>query len=202
MPGGDKASQEPWRSAAALCWQARKTNYTESSPLLYAAWKKKINCPQSSSVGRLFDAAAALLNVADSYSFEGQAPMLLEALANGGDAEAIELPLKQDDQAIWCIDWQPLLDYLLDGSASAKNKAYCFHQSLALALLEQAKIFRELYKIDVVGLSGGVFQNQLLSQMTFSLLEEHHIKVFLGKKIPVNDAGISYGQIIEYAATA
>ncbi len=84
LPGGERAAREPWRCAAALCWQAgEQWDVHPQAALLYHAWQKGINAPQTSSIGRLFDGAASLLGLIDHATFDGQAAMLLQAAAAG-----------------------------------------------------------------------------------------------------------------------
>ncbi|MDM8566912.1 carbamoyltransferase HypF [Candidatus Halobeggiatoa sp. HSG11] len=195
-PGGDKVGYEPWRSALALCWEAGQT-WSQNLPdydLLHHAWQRKINCPATSAVGRLFDGAAALLGLVHNASFEGQGPMLLEAICKEA-AAPIMLPINGDE--ILEIDWQPLIPMLLDSNKSISERSACFHNSLAVSLCHLAKIFRAKYGITRIGLSGGVFQNRVLSEQVFSLLETDGFQIFLGERLPCNDAGLSFGQIVE-----
>jgi hydrogenase maturation protein HypF len=183
-------------SALALCWEAGQT-WSQNLPdydLLHHAWQRQINCPATSAVGRLFDGAAVLLGLVHNASFEGQGPMLLEAICKEA-AAPIVLPINGDE--ILEIDWQPLLPMLLDSSWSVSKRAACFHSSLAVSLYNLAKIFRAKYGVTRIGLSGGVFQNRVLSEQIFSLLEADGFQVFLGERLPCNDAGLSFGQIVE-----
>ncbi|MEW5943569.1 MAG: carbamoyltransferase HypF [Pseudomonadota bacterium] len=202
LPGGEKAGREPWRSAAALCWETGLTwkGGPDDAALAYQAWQKRLNCPQSSAVGRLFDAAAALAGLIHTASFEGQGPMLLEAAATG-NAEPIPLPLARDQAGVWRSDWAPLLPLLLDESLAAAARAATFHASLAQALLEQARAVRAETGVNGIGLSGGVFQNRLLTEQTIATLEADGFSVYLPERLPYNDAGLSFGQIVEAAAT-
>ena len=202
LPGGERAGREPWRSAAAVCWETgtRWPRIPATLALLRKAWQRRINSPQTSSAGRLFDAAAALTNVCSEASFEGQGPMLLEALCHG-KARAINMPLTQDDNGLWLSDWEPLLEIMLDNSRADTERAAVFHASMADTILQQARQARSSQGICEVGLSGGVFQNRVLTEQAVSLLENDGFNVTLPQHIPVNDGGISYGQIIEYAAS-
>ena len=196
LPGGDKASREPWRSALAMCWEVNE-NWSQELPnydLLHHAWQRQINCPTTSAVGRLFDGASALLKLIHNASFEGQGPMLLEAVCKE-QVEPILLPINENE--ILEIDWQPLIPMLLNSQKSVPERAACFHSSLAYSLYNLAKIFHTKYGVSQIGLSGGVFQNKVLSEQVFSLLETDNFQVFLGEKLPCNDAGLSFGQIVE-----
>ena len=205
--GGDKAGTEPWRSAAALCWETNSetnnvftkdlvTDNLFSDNLLRQAWQKKINSPQSSSVGRLFDAASVFCDLHNCVSYEGQGPMELEALCNQPQSH-IDMPLNKQN-GIYIVDWEPLLKAMLNTDISASDRSAIFHTSLAYNLLQQACIIREENNINTVSFSGGVFQNKLLTEYAINLLEADDFTVIFAEQIPVNDAGISFGQVIDY----
>ena len=202
LPGGDKAAREPWRSAAALCWETHASYQPAIMDLDIAqyAWESKVHCPQSSSAGRMFDAAAALLGLLDKTSFEGQAPMWLEALAENGEAEGLSLEMDRDEKGVWRTDWQWLIEVLMDASIPKQNRARCFHETMALTLLHQAIQIREEHGYFAVGLSGGVFQNKLLTNIVVSLLRRHDFQVYMPTRVPVNDGGLCFGQIVEAQA--
>ncbi|HUJ87366.1 MAG TPA: carbamoyltransferase HypF [Burkholderiales bacterium] len=204
LAGGDRAGREPWRSAAALCWSAGlpwagEPLAPQTAALARRAWEANLNCHLSSAAGRLFDAAASLLGIVQHASFEGQGPMYLEALAEG-PAEAIALPLARDADGLWTTDWAPLLALLADRGRSRAERAACFHESLAQALLEQARAAREQGAVDAVALAGGVFQNRRLSERALALLAGDGFVARLGERVPCNDAGLSFGQVIECSA--
>ncbi len=198
LPGGDKAAREPWRSALALCWEAgvEWSGHDTDTALLRAAWDKRLNTPQSSAVGRLFDAAAALTGINTTSSFEGQGPMRLEAACQG-EAQPIALPLARSRNGIWETDWSPLLPRLLDEHCPAGTRATQFHASLAHALLEQTRQIRAEHGDFCVGLTGGVFQNRVLTERVLQQLTQHGFDVRLPERIPCNDAGLSVGQIFD-----
>ncbi len=197
LPGGDKAGREPWRAAAALLWETGQNAPFAPAPL-YRAWSQGLNSPASSSVGRLFDAAAALAGVCTRASFEGEGPMRLEAVAAAAQGEAVALPLTRDADGIWRSDWEPLLASLAGGTRPVAERAAGFHLSLAQALVDQAQQLREETGIATVGLTGGVFQNRVLAEAAIRLLEAAGFDVHLPRRIPVNDAGLSLGQVIEF----
>lgn len=198
LPGGDKAGREPWRSAAALCWE---TGTAFEPPqvdgaLVHAAWRKGINAPHSSAAGRLFDAAASLTGLLHSGSFEGQGPLYLEASAAHATATALELPLQRSADGLWQTDWAPLLAPLRDARPLAQRAAE-FHASLARAIRRQAERLAETQQFTRVGLTGGVFQNALLSELACAELAAAGFRVELPERLPCNDAGISFGQAVE-----
>ncbi len=199
LPGGEKAGREPWRSALSLCWEAGIEWKTcpEDSILAHHAWQRRLNCPQTTAAGRLFDAAAALTGLNYRSSYEGQGPMLLEAACAGETGEAIPLPLAPNRQGIRETDWAPLLPFLMDPKLSPAQRAAGFHASLARAIVEQANAAREEHGELTVGLGGGVFQNRVLTEQALSLLRANGFDARLSHDVPCNDAGISYGQIVE-----
>ena len=221
-PGGDKAGREPWRSALAVSWeigyQWKGAEKIADIDLLYQAWQKQINCPRTSAVGRLFDAAAALTGLVYTASFEGQAPMRLEAacqdepvlsgvkpvfkdsLSNWNGKMPIDLPIRRNSEGIWQIDWEPLIPMLIDTRQSVSVRAACFHASLAHSLQNLAHRIRDEYGVTQIGLAGGVFQNRVLSEQVFSWLSAEGFEVVMGTQLPANDAGLSFGQIVEAAA--
>lgn len=197
LPGGDKAGREPWRAAAALLWEAGQAAPFAPEPL-HQAWSARLNSPASSAVGRLFDAAAALCGICTHASFEGEGPMRLEAAAAGAEGQAIVLPLDRDAAGIWRSDWAPLLPMLTDTTRPVAERAASFHLSLAQALVDQAQQLRAQTGIRSVGLTGGVFQNRLLAEAAIGRLKAAGFAVHLPQRVPVNDAGLSFGQVIEF----
>lgn len=203
LPGGDKAARQPWRSALALTWETGQdwAGHHQDTMLLRQAWERGVNCPPCTSVGRLFDAAAAMLGVVVEASFEGEAAMRLEA-AVAGDEAPLRLPLSCDPDGVWRSDWAPLLLALADTRHSIASRAALFHSTLAAALLAQARALRAETGISRVGLTGGVFQNRLLAETVLGMAQQAGFTVFLPETIPCNDAGLSFGQLIEAARCA
>ena len=203
LPGGERAGREPWRSAAALCWETGQDCPLEeaSDPLLFSFWQQGINAPLTTAAGRLFDAASALCGVCTLASFEGQGPMQLEALAaKHGSLEnrrPITLEFSRIDD-VYSVDWAPLIPMLMNESEPVTERAAHFHLSMADSLLQQAKLIRADTAINRVGLAGGVFQNRVLTEKCIELLNKNGFEVTLPSIMPVNDAAISFGQIIEY----
>jgi hydrogenase maturation protein HypF len=203
LPGGERAAREPWRTALALCWECGRAwpqGASLGDPLLRAAWESDVNAPSTTSVGRLFDAAAALIGVCLHAGYEGQAPMLLESLCNSDLAPPVAMPLTRDATGIWRSDWGALLSALLDVRQDAAARAAMFHSSLAQTLYEQALAVRKDTGVARVGLGGGVFQNRVLTERIQALLTSADFEVLIPERLPVNDAAISFGQLVEAAA--
>ena len=126
--------------------------------------------------------------------------MVFEALA-GYTENFVEMELINDNNLL-ITNWSPLVSVMQDTAISQAERASLFHASMARALLQQARVIRSGHEVDTVCLCGGVFQNRLLTQQVIALLEADGFRVRLPELIPVNDAGISFGQIIEYAGLA
>jgi len=201
-PGGEAAAREPWRSAAALAWELGQDWQPagKDAALAHAAWRQRLNCPATSSVGRLFDAAAAFLRLVEHASYEGEGPMALEAIAAGGWDDAVALPLQRRADGVLQADWARLVPLLRDTALSPARRAAAFHASLARTLVAQAVVLRAAHGPFAVGLGGGVFQNRRLSEMALSALADAGFRAYLPVAVPCNDAGLSFGQLIEAAA--
>jgi hydrogenase maturation protein HypF len=201
LPGGERAGREPWRSAAALHWETGRewADCPDTDRLARTAWERDLNCPRTSAVGRLFDAAAALVCGAQHTSYEAQGPMQLESMCRGA-GKTIVLPLSEDNTGILRTDWEPLLDELCNSSLEPSSRAETFHTSMASAVLEQARRIRQTQRIKQVGLTGGVFQNRVLTEQTITLLEADGFDVYFSSDFPCNDAALGLGQAAELAA--
>lgn len=199
LPGGDKASRQPWRSAVSLC-RAAGRHWPDAPRDSTALLGHGMDAPLSSAVGRLFDAAAALTGLALSSSYDGHAPMLLEAAATGIDAAPLELAHDVDADGVVRTDWAAIVPMLLDSGLTTGARAACFHATLARTILRQAQRLRECHGDFAVGLAGGVFQNRLLTEQAAQLLHQHDFRLYLPERVPLNDGGLSYGQVIEAQA--
>jgi len=201
LPGANLSGRAPWRSAAALFWECGESwlDCPDVDGLAEAAWRSGLNSPYSSAVGRLFDAAAAVVCDIRDVSFEAEGPMRLEALCERYRTP-IELPLHTDDNGVWRSNWAPLLPLLTDQRLSQQHRAEKFHSSVAHALLAQAIKARETCGAVRVGLTGGVFQNKVLAAETVGLLTMAGFEAHLPHALPCNDAALCFGQIVEFAA--
>ncbi len=198
LPGGDKAGRSPWRSAAGLCWEAGVAlPFEPPDPIVRAAWEKGVNAPQSSAVGRVFDAASALVLGVQETSFEGQGPMWLEAIATSSCAFP-SLPIAPDGSGLARIDWAPLLPHLADAGRKPSDRAAALHLALVDAIARVCETERARTGAEVVGLTGGVFQNRRLSELALTALEPRGFRVLLAERVPCNDGGLSYGQVADF----
>jgi hydrogenase maturation protein HypF len=187
LPGGEAAIREPWRSAGAYLERAGREVPFERWPVVRQSLK--VNAPLSSGMGRLFDAVAALLRVRERVSYEGQAAIELEQLA--GDTAAEPYPCLVAGGLIRGADLvRAAWDELADGRPRAEIAA-AFHEAVAAAA---AAACAEASEPRTVVLSGGSFQNLRLLRSTRSRLERLGFRVLSHRRVPPNDAGISYGQ--------
>jgi hydrogenase maturation protein HypF len=200
LPGGDKAGRAPWRSAAALYWEMGEDCPVPVPDLIVRdAWQRRLNAPQSSAAGRLFDAAAAVVLGVTETSFEGQGPMWLEAIASPAGEYPQLAWLPDAGDGLLRLDWAPLLAWLRDTAALAPSiRAGAVHAALAAAIVAAAEVLREQSGCNVVGLTGGVFQNRLLAELATDQLGERGFRVLLAAFVPPNDGGLSYGQVAEF----
>ncbi len=228
MPGGAQAVREPWRNTfahleAAIGWERCKREhaglelmrYLETKPLgtLTAMLSKGVNSPRSSSCGRLFDAVAAAIGLCrDGVSYEGQAAIALESIA---DAPALVLehgyPIQLRMQTpafdgVTMMDFAPLWLAILDDLESqtqAGVMAARFHRGLVRAIAEMTHhIFERKARTlePKVALSGGSFQNRLLLEGVSGALEDLGLTVLTHSKVPANDGGLALGQAAIAAA--
>jgi hydrogenase maturation protein HypF len=166
-----------------------------------AAAKAGINAPLTSSAGRLFDAVAALLGVRDVVTYEGQAAIDLEHVADPTETGSYDVPV--DDAPVARIETTALVravaEDLLTGT-SVPVLAGRFHNALADVVLDVCGRLRERHGLSTVALSGGVFQNGLLLSRCLERLEADGFTVLTHRQVPCNDGGISLGQAAVAAA--
>ena len=187
LPGGEAAIREPWRMAAAYLERAERPVPFESWPLVQQALR--VNAPLSSGMGRLFDAAAALLGLREQVTYEGQAAMELEELA--GDVSAEPYACRRDGGVIVGADLIAAAhDDLADGRPRPEVAA-AFHEGVATAATAACA---DAAHPGTVVLSGGSFQNLRLLRSVRRRLETHGFRVLSHRRVPPNDGGISYGQ--------
>jgi hydrogenase maturation protein HypF len=212
LPGGDLASRTPWRAALGyLSLEPERSAsfaaaFADVAPREYDLAARQItagvNSPAASSMGRLFDAAAAVLGVRRVAHYEGQAAMELEALAGRTRGRALPFPVV-DRQGGLELDPLPLLGALGDGRGRGlplEELAASFHESIASTAACAASRAAEHAGLHTVALGGGTFQNvRLLSRMT-ELLHAQGLHVLVPRQLSPNDGAISMGQAAVAAA--
>lgn len=207
LPGGDAAARDPRRSALAVLYELLGEELTEHCALLdrlaIAAQerstllnmlKHNVNSPHTSSMGRLFDAVAALLGICMNSTFEGEAAMRLQFAAERSRSSDSYRFLIQERRKPLVLDWAPLIEDIIvdhDTGRSVEDIAMKFHNSLATAAVEVAE---HLHAENVV-LTGGCFQNRLLHELVAHKLRECGIEVFSHHLVPPNDGGLALGQL-------
>lgn len=209
MPGGDAAVREPYRMAIAALHQLYGADLFElphaclaevaaqDRPLFIRMLERGINSPLTSSCGRLIDAVAALLDVRHRISYEGQAAIELEALAEQGTAAAVYPYELITDAAGWQIDFAGMVAQVSMDARSGRCRAdiaRTVHATLAMATVGLCGNIRAAHGTERVVLSGGVFQNRLLTEEIVALLIERGFQVFVHRLVPPNDGGVALGQ--------
>jgi hydrogenase maturation protein HypF len=213
LPGADKASKEAIRPVLGLLKKTYGDDFElndfswllerigpdadNKSKIIMEQLEKHINTVDTSSLGRVFDAVAAMLGLGSYNHFEAQLPMALETITENGveDCYGFELIRETDKplQLDLCKTIEGIIndiqEELSGGVISAK-----FHNTLAIALLAMAKQARESTKLDTVALSGGVFCNRYLTNRLIKLLKKGGFHVLFNRDVPANDGGISLGQ--------
>lgn len=153
-----------------------------------------LNAPLTSSAGRLFDAASALAGLADCVSYEGQAAIELEQVADPAVTRAY--PCSSGGGLINGVELMAALATDLAGGRAVPEAAAAFHNGLAAALVRVARQAAADHGLETVALSGGTFQNQLLAERVARGLEEAELEVLTHNRVPPNDGGISLGQAV------
>jgi hydrogenase maturation protein HypF len=198
LPGGDVAAREPWRMAAAALHAlgrgdeiARRYADEPAAHMVATMLQRGLNCPTTSSVGRLFDAVAGLLEVKRRASFEGQAAMLLEGLATRhGLAAALANGWALHDGN---LDLRPLLA-MLAGAKDAGRAAAAFHATMAAALIDWVADAAGRTGVRVVAAAGGCLLNRLLSTALNAGMAARGLQFLEARALPPNDGGLSLGQ--------
>ena len=202
LPGSSKAVREPRRSALGVLFEIfGKTLLDQPDISLLRSFDKKelkmligmlrtgFNSPQTTSMGRLFDAVAAIIDLRCITSFEGQAAMELEFAINDLSEDAHYSFILSD-----MIDWAPMIREILDdlgNGIDVGRMAIKFHNSLAEIVVGVAK----MVGVEKVALSGGCFQNRYLTERSIKRLEAEGFRPYWHQRLPPNDGGISVGQL-------
>lgn len=204
LPGGDKASTEPWRMAVAFLWHYFGDELSFPSgfvqrigkakiQMLLKMMEKGINTPYTSSAGRLFDAVASLLGVCDVSTHQAEAPVKLEQLASDELHSRYSVLIEEE-----IISMRPVLKGILEdlnAGVPAGDLSARFHNTLSWLLLEKAKLYRLQTGVEKVVISGGCFQNKRLTEQLQRMFAKEGIPLYVPGRIPCNDGGIAVGQL-------
>jgi len=210
LPGGEKAIREPWRIAVSLLREAYGNNWPEVAEGLHLIPEKsyyetmdrimvqKFNSPMTSSLGRLFDGVAALLGIRQKVTFEGQAAMELEAMAKSNTDVLLPFDISETGN-VFRLDFTPMIRKIVDEIRTGRSKAeiaHAFHMTLPVVFRGMAESIRKRTGLNRVVLSGGCFQNRILTEGTIAELEKARFVVFFHDVLPTNDGCISLGQAV------
>jgi hydrogenase maturation protein HypF len=220
MPGAAAAIRQPWRMAAAYLDAAysgvppgglavARRNERRWDNVISMA-RRRLNSPVTSSAGRLFDAAAAILGVRDLINYEGQAAIELEQLADPAEPGCYQAAIDQGDDGSdgtgpvgpgqsrpLRVRGADLIRAVAEDLAAGVDPGVIsarFHNGVAALIGAGCLLLRERHGLATVALSGGVFQNLLLLDRTVSRLEADGFRVLTHSRVPCNDGGISFGQ--------
>lgn len=204
LPGGDAAVKNPSRVALAhleavcIAWSDDLAPVTQQSTgeqaLLAQQLERSLNCVPTTSMGRLFDAVASLIGVRHQVSYEAQAAIELEILAESGSGAECDYRFGIDSDGV--IDQAPVLhDIIRDLRAGrpVEEIAFCFHDAVAEAVVALSHKVSAEHELETIVLSGGVFQNALLLHLCTWRLERD-FDVYTHQLVPANDGGLSLGQ--------
>lgn len=232
MPGGEKAVREPWRMGLSYIYEAYKSNDNKSEDLksiiirlygndslsLINIIEKNINCPETSSMGRFFDAVSSILNIRNTVTYEGQASIELEACIHNYYPEYYSYNIKKimnvENNAI--LDNKPYIyetklkhKYLIEPHSAIIEMledllkdvpreviAAKFHNTVINFTVELCELIRRDTNINDVTLSGGVFQNTYLFEKTIEALKAKNFIVYSNTLVPSNDGGVALGQLV------
>jgi hydrogenase maturation protein HypF len=206
MPGGDAATQEPFRMALSYLFQAfgddlPRLPFLDGIPdgtvrLLHQMMEKGINSPLTSSCGRLFDAVAALIGLRRKVSYEGQAALELE-MAIESPEEGLYPYALTEENGVLIFDPAPLIRAVAAEVAAGQGAAVIsarFHNTLAAMVVAVCEELRRRTGLNLAALSGGVFQNRYLTERVVGLLGGQGFRVLTHSQVPPNDGGLALGQ--------
>ncbi|MCU0651330.1 MAG: hypothetical protein MUC39_00040 [Candidatus Omnitrophica bacterium] len=195
--GGERAILEPWRLAAAWTGKAKNKKIWQVLKKMQAA---NFNSPLSSSMGRLFDAAASLILKKDVAGFEAELAIELEKLAFSFQLPAVSYKFKiYQNNGMYILDPLPMFRKIITDLKAGKPNAeiaYRFHVTVAKMTEKACTLLKKKSRINQVVLSGGVFQNKLLLGLTAELLKNSGFSVSTHQALSCNDSGISLGQVV------
>ncbi|GAB4300646.1 MAG: carbamoyltransferase HypF [Marinilabiliales bacterium] len=206
IPGGDSATKEPWKTGLSLLYKVFgndlwnidipfvKNLNKNKAGIIINAIDKNLNCPESSSTGRLFDAISAILNICTMADFHAEAPMRLENIITEAIENQYSYEIKTD--SISFNNMVKEIVYDLKSNIPVNEISAKFHNTIISVIINISLFLRAKYNINKVALSGGSFQNRYLLNRTVKELSQKDFIVFTNEKVPANDGGISLGQLV------
>lgn len=218
LPGSERAVKEPRRAAFGVLHELYGEDLAEKRDLptleaftqselnvIFGMLKREVNSPRTSSAGRLFDAVASLLDIRQTVRFEGQAAMELESLATAVNTNDDYIVRGEKSNGSYVLDWCPMIVGIRQDVWRGESKAIIarkFHNTLVeMMTLAGAQIFDGRRNDDDrrIVLTGGCFQNRLLTELAIERLSNAGYRVYWHQRIPPNDGGGSLGQIMAAA---
>lgn len=200
LPGGDKAAQEPWRMACAVLYELGRVDEItqryaseQAAVTVQKMLQRNLNCPRTSSMGRVFDAAAGLLGLCHKMEFEAQAAIALEQAASRHSATPDALKNGWGLSQAGELDLLPLLNALADEN-DAEHGAALFHATLVAAITDWVAQAKQQTGITTVACGGGCFFNRLLSSGLRDRLDEMGVRMLMSKTLLLGDTAIALGQ--------
>jgi hydrogenase maturation protein HypF len=204
LPGGDSATEEPWRTAISYLYKVYGISFSELElpflkqidpekiRLIIQMIDKKINCPLTSGAGRLFDCIATLLDLVETATFQAEGPMRLESLVNSECKDSYKFTT--GDIIYFDETLKSIVEDIINGIEKV-TIATKFHNTIILVIFATVNNIRLNSGINKVVLSGGVFQNKYLTERTMDLLLKNNFEVFSHSSVPANDGGLALGQL-------
>ncbi|MCK4307692.1 carbamoyltransferase HypF, partial [candidate division WOR-3 bacterium] len=210
MPGGTQAIEEPYRMAVSYLHQIYGEDTLDlgiefTKRIDKKRWKmlttlinKRINSPIISSVGRLFDAVSSLIGIRDKVNYEGQAAIELEMIVDENCIEEYNYEIKSQNSMLIIAPAQIFAGIIEDLKSKRALSIISakFHNTIGSIIRDVVLRIRELFDLNEVVLSGGVFQNMFLLHNAVGKLREDGFNVYTHHKVPTNDGGISLGQVV------
>ena len=205
LPGGDMATEEPWRMAVSYLYRLfgpslgkldlpfLRRRDPEKVDLLITMIEKKINCPLVSSTGRLFDAVSAILDLCSVAKFPAEGPLRLESIIR--KEIHTKYTYERKNTILFDSMFREILEDINNHTDSSIISAK-FHNTIISVIFDSLKEIRDREGLNKVVLSGGVFQNRYLLTGIESILKDHKFAVYSHSVIPSNDGGIALGQLV------
>jgi hydrogenase maturation protein HypF len=207
LAGGDAGVREPWRVARSYLldtfgaipsdprWAAMAS--ADRLRVIDTMLARRVNTIPTSSAGRLFDAVASLIGLRHTVSFEGQAAMMLEAVASSDSASAVPYDFTLTGAAPIDVDLRPMIREIITGIEANEPQSHLaarFHSTLVAVIAAVCRRMSDDLQLNRVCLSGGCFQNAILLEGCLNALRADSFEVFSHREVPANDGGISLGQ--------
>ncbi len=206
MVSGERAAKEPWRMALIYLYKyypeavegiITEKKFPQKDMIFLQLLNDSVRL-QTSSMGRFFDAVASLIDVCHFNSYEGEAPMKLEALADENFSGYYHFDFNKQQSL---IEVDMIIKGIVNDIQEQRSKVFIsskFHFTIAKMVFDLCKKMKNESSIDAVALSGGVFQNVVLVNMIKRVFSGSELKLFWNEKVPPNDAGIALGQVYSY----